>query len=440
MSFNVGMPMLGLKRDTAKGKHAGNMRAIVMEAGEERASATKNLDPSKSELNVHLGMYSKGEDAYSSMMEEIENYESEYKKTSYRGRGLRKDATVACALIVKPEHDWICSQTPEKQERFFADSYEVLQELGIVSEENLRMRERHNDEGSPHEHYVFMAYDEDGKLAGSRVVNLKTFGKLNRDYPKKMQQRGWDMNELQAYDLDAVKEMNPEEAAAYKEKYIEQKAQKIHGLSANEYAAMKQAEEAFEKAKSANELRRDLEDEIADLEPKRTAAHKVIDEAQEDRKKAAEDTLRIWSLAGSLDAAMGNANSHRPPEEVLEDAEEWAEDITKREAETTRKEQQIAKERLAMQKKAQEADELLNDLKSAPKAPTSKESWMVGWIKKHAPEVYAKCESIYKRVMDKHDELMQRKQRIFNDPFIEYGEEIEQKAIQQRKKQRDRQL
>lgn len=53
------------------------------------------------------------------------------------------------------------------------------------------MREHHMNEGAPHhEHYLCMAYDENGKLAGSRIVNLKTFAKLNRDYPKLIQKRG----------------------------------------------------------------------------------------------------------------------------------------------------------------------------------------------------------------------------------------------------------
>lgn len=60
----------------------------------------------------------------------------------------------------------------------------------LFTDESLIMRERHMNEGAPHEHYLCMAYDENGKLAGSRIVNLKTFAKLNRDYPKLIQKRG----------------------------------------------------------------------------------------------------------------------------------------------------------------------------------------------------------------------------------------------------------
>lgn len=269
MGFNVGMPMLKLKRGVASGKHAGNLRAIAMEAGEERASATKTFDPSKSDLNIHLGAYSKGWDACMAIENEVKEYEEEYKKTSYRGRGLRLDAAIAFAFIIKPESEWINAQTPEEQERFFSDSYEVLKLLGIIKEEDIRMRVRHMDEGAPHEHIISMAYDKKGKLAGSRLVNLKTFGLLNRDYPKKMQELGWDINELKAYDPEAVKNMTDEEKTAYKEDSIKKKQEKQHGLSANEYIAKKEAEKAVDTAKQANELKHEIEDEIAILEPKR---------------------------------------------------------------------------------------------------------------------------------------------------------------------------
>ena len=67
MGIKVGMPMLKLKRGAASGKHAGILRAIAMEAGEERASKTKNLALTRSDLNLHLGPYSKGWDATQAM-------------------------------------------------------------------------------------------------------------------------------------------------------------------------------------------------------------------------------------------------------------------------------------------------------------------------------------------------------------------------------------
>ena len=71
--------------------------------GKERASKTKNLDPSKSDRNLHLGPYFRGWDATQAIEEEVADYETEYKKTSYLNRSLRSDVAVAIALIIKPD-------------------------------------------------------------------------------------------------------------------------------------------------------------------------------------------------------------------------------------------------------------------------------------------------------------------------------------------------
>lgn len=412
MSFNVGMPMLGLKRGSAHGKHAANLRKILDEAGTERYSATKNLDPSKSKNNVHLGGYSSGEDAYAAIMQEVDDYETEYKKTSYRGRGLRSDATVAVAFIVKPEGDWINKQPPDVQAKFFSDSFDVLCELGVVNKDYVRMRERHLDEASPHEHYVEMAYDKNGKLAGSHIVNLKTFSKLNRDYPKKMQERGWDVNELKAYDAEAVKDMTPEEAADYKEKHIAEKERR-HGLSANEYAAMKEAEKAVETAKQANELRHDIEDEIADLEPKHKQAKKDIEDAEAKKEEAYKEGFKAYSLARDIEQAMNVPQTHRSLTEVVEDAEEHYKDLGERS-------NKIATATARLAQKEQQANDLIADLQKAKQEqPTSKESWMVSWFREHAPKAFAACEKAYERAhqafSSKRAQLEGRTRELFNE-------------------------
>lgn len=422
MSFNVGMPMLGLKRGSAKGKHAGNLRKILDEMGTERYSATKSFDPSKSEDNIHLGQYASGEEAYAAIMSEIEDYEVEYKKTSYRGRGLRADATVAVALIVKPEGDWINEQPPEVQEKFFSDSYEVLCELGVINADAVRMRERHHDEASPHEHIAFMGYDKDGKLAGSRIVNLKTFKKLNRDYPKLMRERGWEVNELKAYDAEAVKDMTPEEAAAYKAEHIEKK-HKRHGLSANEYAAMKETERLNAEV---NEMIGDLEDvqervqeaqgELDSLEPKRRQAKKDIEDAEKMKKEARDADYEIYCLARNVEASMGMPKSARPLSEVIKEAEQRY-----REMEEVSQKIATATERLAQ--KEQKANQLLDDLEEAKQEqPSSKESWMLNWLREKVPKAYAACEKAYEAFKRKTDSFRQRKREIFG-----LAEELEQK-------------
>lgn len=403
MGIKVGMPMLKLKRGAASGKHAGSLRAIAMEAGEERASKTKNLDPSKSDLNLHLGPYSKGWDATQAIEEEVADYETEYRKTSYLQRGLRSDAAVAIALIIKPDGEWINSQTPQEQERFFSDSYDVLCELGVVRERDVRMRERHLDEGVPHEHIISMAYDKDGKLAGSRVVNLKTFAKLNRDYPKKMQEKGWPVDELKAYDPEAVKDMTDDEKRAYKEEHIQNKQTKRHGLSANEYAAMKEAEKANElrhaledenqrltdevnekigDLEDVQERVADAEDELAELEPKHAQAKKDIEDA--DKKKH-----EVFETTYALKNAMGTPDVY-DSEQIITNAKRWAEDLIAREDEIARQKAENDRRARLIADKAKQVDELMKDVQEVDSAPSGFAEFVIDKVQGDVPELLCK--------------------------------------------------
>jgi len=405
MGFNVGMPMLGLKRGAAKGNHAGNIRSIVEEMGEERFSTSSTLDRSRSDQNIYFGNYKSGRECVEAMLAEIDEYETEYKKTSYRNRGLRADATVAVAFIVKPEADWINNQTPEDVEKFFEDAHEVLTDLGITSPESERMRVRHLDEGSVHEHYCTLAYDSEGKLRGSKIVNLKTFRKLNREFPKMMQKRGWDMNELTAYDPEEVNGMTPDEAAAYKQEHIEKKKQKRHGLTANEYIAEKEAEKLAA-----------LQSEIADLEPKHKKAKQELDDAESKKATVEKETydagFKAHTLARDLEQAMGQPTSYRSLDEVVEDAEEHFKSAGEREANLTRREAEINRQSLEMRQKEQEADELIKTLRATAEAPSSKESWMVGWLKEKVPKAYAACEVEYQKFVGTRDRIIEKRNRV----------------------------
>ncbi len=166
MGFRVGIPILDLKRGkkaAAKCKKGGDARSICVEAGEERYSRTKNYDPSRSGANVHLGPYSSGVEAYAHILDEVERAEEIHRAKDAHGRGYRKNFTVAYAVIIKPEGEWINAQTPDDRLRFFADAQRVLSDLGVMPEDETVMCELHRDEGysadepCDHLHIVGMA-------------------------------------------------------------------------------------------------------------------------------------------------------------------------------------------------------------------------------------------------------------------------------------------
>lgn len=72
--------------------------------------------------------------------------------------------------------------------------------------------------------------------------------------------------------------MTAEKASLYKTEHIEKKKRKRYGLLANEYMEQK----ALEKAADANDLLHDIEDEIADLEPKLKVAKEEVEKVEEE--------------------------------------------------------------------------------------------------------------------------------------------------------------
>lgn len=309
MGFKVGIPILELKRGkkaAAKCKKGGDARSICVEAGEERYSRTKNYDPSRSGDNVHLGPYTSGEEAYEHILDEVARAEEIHRRKDARGRGFRKDATIAYAAIIKPEGEWINAQTPDDRLRFFADARRVLSDLGVMPEDETVMCELHRDEGysadepCDHLHIVCMAHTDDGDLAGSRHISRDTFPLLNREFPRRMQALGWDVEELvdeqRAAEREAYKKMTPEEQEAWREK--RKKEGKRHGLDANAYAdkcrrerANKAASAAIARAHDALSLAADAESRYDELVASAEADAQAVRAEAEAAAQAARDEL-----------------------------------------------------------------------------------------------------------------------------------------------------
>ncbi|MEE8717221.1 MAG: plasmid recombination protein [Coriobacteriales bacterium] len=449
MGFKVGMPVLKLKnaksggKNRGKAKNSGNLKSVLGEAGTERWSATKTLDRSLSGTNEHLGPYSSGEEAYEAIMDEVEEYSEAYK--AEHGRGVRKDAVLAFAMIVKPPAEVVNAMTPEERARFFKDSYDTLVELDVLSDDNVRMRERHRDEGGEHEHIISMAYDKDGKLNGKKVVSLGMFKKLNKEFPKRMQEKGWDVEECEVYDEEAVKKMTPEEADAYKAEHRERKSKQ--GLSANEYIALKHAEEAEQRAVDAYDMVRqeaDLErcsvhveaqeayndaviEAYAEMEPRRHAlkdADKRIAEADEREEAARKSEESAKSLNSQVGLMAVQMNRMMYPDETeykkhlwnpaydskasIEDFREFVSGQGETAKRNARQAQANAREREELARLADDIKVVSAEAGSVPE----KTGWMMGWIQQHAPKAYAAAHNAYEKrikpVIDRVKGVQQR--------------------------------
>ena len=109
------------------------------------------------------------------------------------------------------------------------------------------------------------------------------------------------------------------------------------------------------------------------------------------KEEAYREGFKAYSLARDIEQAMNVPQTRRSLTEVVEDAEEHYKDLDEHSSKIA-----TATERLAQ--KDQQADVLIADLQKAKQEqPTSKESWMVSWFRKHAPKAFAACEKAYER-------------------------------------------
>lgn len=294
MGFTVGMPMKALKVNRAacirKGKptkHAAPLRKIVEEAGTERYSRTKTMDPSRSELNGHYGKYASGVECADAMLAEAEEY-SVWKKENL-GSILRKDAVIGVNLIVKPH--WPEGMSDDEKERFLDESHEVLVEMGIMPEQPEQW-ERHRDEAELHDHCAWMAYDKDGHLAGSKLVDVVVFNRLNAEYPQRMRERGWDVDGL-ALTPEERAEMTPEELEDYDKARKAAKKNRKSGLDANEYMVEQDKQKAAETLQAAEELRAEMEAGIARVRELEATAKANAKATAADKKAAAAERKAV---------------------------------------------------------------------------------------------------------------------------------------------------
>ena len=215
MGIKVGITYMKLGNHKSKNpktskKHTGNMRAVLCEAFEERWSTDPDVDKKKTYLNQYAG--------YRSALKLIEDINKEAQEYSQNlreqgKRGLRVDARLAFAMIVKPPMEWINSLPEEQQTKFFNDSLCILQYFMGDSpngKSNIRAAVLQFDEPGIHLHMAGMPYTKDGRLCADDVFKLSLMNKLNKEYPKRMRQLGWDIEDCvveEGYDVDKAKQL-----------------------------------------------------------------------------------------------------------------------------------------------------------------------------------------------------------------------------------------
>ncbi len=310
MGWKVGITTLKLTNQRSKksrAKRTGFLRAVVCEAMPERWGKDEDIDRNLSHYNTYTGITS-GVELAENMTKEAAEYSAQRKAAG--GRALRADAAIGWAMIIKPPADVINAMSPGQQIKFFADSDKII--TAIMGADNIRATALHRDEQAPHKHYFGMGYTKSGELCVDKVINPKLYKRLNQEYPQKMRELGWDIEDCTIYDAEKVKNMTENEATVYKEKCKAKRREKKSGLDSKTYKAKKEIEK-LEKEREKARLSRDLAIAATQQARRQTAdtqQHKEILEADIANLQKQVDNYPA-DLQEHLNALSAAANAYR---------------------------------------------------------------------------------------------------------------------------------
>lgn len=258
MGVKIGIPILKLNNHHTKTKRKGYMRAVFCEGLEERWGTDPDIDRSRTPLNEYTGEYRSGQALTAALTAEAKAYSQQQRQQGKRR--LRSDAIIGWAAIVKPPAEWINSLSPKQRKSFFDDSRKIMYDLMGHDEKgrsNVRATVLHHDEAGDHEHFYGAAKTEDGRFCGKDLINLKLFRKFNREYPRRMREKGWDVDDCTVYDPEKVTGMTESQAKEYKQECIQKKKSQKTGQDSKTYKLRREIEK-IEKEKEKARLSRDL--------------------------------------------------------------------------------------------------------------------------------------------------------------------------------------
>lgn len=309
MGWKVGITTLKLTNQRSKksrAKRTGYLRAVACEGMSERWGKDEDIDRNRSRFNTYTGITS-GVALAEAMTKEAAEYSAQRKAAG--GRVLRADAAIGWAMILKPPAEIINTMPPEQQIKFFVDSDKII--TSIMGADNIRATALHRDELGPHKHYYGMGYTKSGELCVDKVINPKLYKRLNQEYPQKMRELGWDIDDCTIYDSEKVKNMTADEATAYKAKCKAKRREKKSGLDSKTYKSQQELKK-IEKEKDKARLSRDLAIAATQQARQQTAAtqqHKEILEADIANLQKQADNYPA-DLQEHLDALSAAANKY----------------------------------------------------------------------------------------------------------------------------------
>ena len=213
--MKVGIPVMKcslnpsntVNKKTGKKSQTCPVDLAWQEMNDERIGRDMDIDHDMTHLNVWMEGNSSDDvvQIVQNKIDEINRIKRENGK-----RALRKDAVSVVEIIEKPNIEYMSELNYEEKVKFLNDSHDTFKQLIHEWNPNWTILEsvQHHDEFgglSAHNHNLIMLTTEDDKglptMNAFKEVNLKFYSFMNKNYPKMMRERGYEVEDVRTYDM-----------------------------------------------------------------------------------------------------------------------------------------------------------------------------------------------------------------------------------------------
>lgn len=334
--MKVGIPVMKcslnpsntINKKTGKKSQTCPVNLAWQEMNDERIGRDMDIDSDMTHLNVWMEGSSSDDvvQIVQAKIDEINRIKRENGK-----RSLRKDAVSVIEVIEKPNIEYMNELSYEEKVKFLKDSHETFKQLISEWNPNWKILEsvQHHDEFgglSAHNHNLIMLTTEDDKglptMNAFKEVNLKFYSYINKNYPKMMRERGYEIEDVRTYDMLTEEEkmerkLNPQQhgvdSYTYKKRKKEEMEQQLEQLKIRSEEMNSDLEKTIVEITKAPDLvsYKAIQDENQTLKKELSVKDKIIQKLnveKEDLKQSLEKWKnRCIHIANKIGNKMLNA-------------------------------------------------------------------------------------------------------------------------------------
>lgn len=334
--MKVGIPVMKcslnpsntINKKTGKKSQTCPVDLAWQEMNDERIGRDMDINPDMTYRNVWMEGNS-GDDVVQIVQAKID--EINRIKRENGKRVLRKDAVSVIEVIEKPNIEYMSELSYEEKVKFLKDSHETFKQL--IHEWNLNWTllesvQHHDEFGglSAHNHNLILLTTVDDKglptMNAFKEVNLKFYSYINKNYPKMMRERGYEVEDVRTYDMLTDEEkmerkLNPQQhgvdSYTYKKRKKEEMEQELEKLKIRSEQMSSQLENTILEITKAPDLvsYKDIQDENQTLKKELSTKDKIIQKLNVEKKKL-KQSLEKWKrqcmhIANKIGNKMLNA-------------------------------------------------------------------------------------------------------------------------------------